>query len=106
MGKAPDLILLDIMIPEIDGYVACVKLKSHPMTKPIPVNFVTSQTDEINETLGYEYGSVDYIRKPISPSILVTRVKTHLALYAARLQLRPYDDVRKNIRDGFDADAQ
>ena len=76
----PNLILLDILMPEMDGYDACVKLKDHPLTKEIPVIFVTGKLDEINETLGFEYGAVDYIRKAISTSVVLARVKTHHAI--------------------------
>lgn len=77
----PDLILLDIMMPEMDGYEVCRQLKQNPLTAPIPVIFVTALTDVIDENRGFELGAVDYITKPISPSILQARVRTHLALY-------------------------
>ena len=88
LEEQPDLILLDILMPEMDGYDACVKLKDHPKTKEIPVIFVTSKTEEVNETLGFEYGAVDYIRKPISPSVVLARVKTHLEIREAKIQLQ------------------
>ncbi|MBF0340201.1 MAG: response regulator [Magnetococcales bacterium] len=77
----PDLILLDIMMPGIDGHEVCRRLKENPDTRPIPVIFVTSKDDMEDERLGLELGAVDYILKPISPPILLARVKTHLALY-------------------------
>ncbi|MFC1877376.1 two-component system response regulator, partial [Thermodesulfobacteriota bacterium] len=84
----PDLILLDIVMPEMDGYKTCVKLKKDPLTKEIPVIFVTGKTEETDETLGFKYGAVDYIRKPISPSVVLARVKNHLALRKAKIQLQ------------------
>jgi len=76
----PDLILLDIMMPEMDGYEVCQQLKKSPTTKDIPVIFLTSRSDVEDEEKGLELGAVDYITKPISPSIVLARVKTHLAL--------------------------
>lgn len=77
----PDLILLDIMMPGMDGYEVCRRLKANPETQKIPVIFVTAKTDVADETRGFELGAVDYITKPISPPIVQERVKTHLALY-------------------------
>jgi putative two-component system response regulator len=80
----PDLILLDIMMPEIDGYEVCRQLKADPATEHIPVIFLTAKTQEGDETRGFELGAVDYITKPIVPPILMARVHTHLALQDAR----------------------
>lgn len=85
--KLPDIILLDIMMPVMDGYEVCRRLKSNHVTKNIPVIFVTSKNHEIDETKGFELGAVDYITKPISPSIVKARVKTHLALYNQQVML-------------------
>ena len=79
----PDLILLDIMMPEMDGYEVCRRLKTEPVTKDIPVVFVTAMGETDDETKGLELGAVDYITKPISPPIVLERVKTHLALRQA-----------------------
>ncbi len=79
----PDLILLDIMMPEMDGYEVCRRLKTEPATKDIPVVFVTAMGETDDETKGLELGAVDYITKPISPPIVLERVKTHLALRQA-----------------------
>lgn len=76
----PDIILLDIMMPEMNGYEACIKLKENPITKKIPVIFVTAKDQEVDEIMGFAVGAVDYITKPISPSIAKARIKTHLAL--------------------------
>ncbi|MFT4925784.1 MAG: putative two-component system response regulator [Phenylobacterium sp.] len=77
----PDLILLDVMMPEMDGYETCVRLKSSPKTAKIPVIFVTAKTEVKDEKRGFDVGAVDYIAKPVSPSIVRARVATHLALY-------------------------
>jgi putative two-component system response regulator len=74
----PDLILLDIMMPVMDGYEVCRQLKSNPQTQHIPVIFLTAKTDATDETKGLEIGAIDYITKPINPAILMARVKTHL----------------------------
>jgi serine phosphatase RsbU (regulator of sigma subunit)/DNA-binding response OmpR family regulator len=76
----PALILLDIMMPEMDGYETCRQLKSIDETKDTPVIFVTAKGDESEETKGFEVGAVDYITKPIKPQILKARVNTHLRL--------------------------
>ncbi|MBY0573077.1 MAG: response regulator [Undibacterium sp.] len=76
----PDLILLDIMMPDLDGFEVCRLLKANPETQLIPVIFLTASTDTEDERKGFELGAVDYIHKPISASILLARVKTHLML--------------------------
>ncbi len=77
----PDLILLDIMMPDMDGFELCSLLKRKIRTKNIPIIFVTSKNDVIDEKRGFELGAVDYITKPVSPPVVEARVKTHLALY-------------------------
>jgi len=84
---APDLILLDVMMPEMDGYEVCAHLKSSAETKDIPVIFLTGKTDAEDETRGFEVGAVDYIHKPFSPSVVKARVRTHLMLREAREML-------------------
>ncbi|MCK6491692.1 MAG: response regulator, partial [Planctomycetes bacterium] len=79
---APDLILLDIMMPEMDGYEVCRQLKLHPATRDIPVIFLTARSDAEAERAGLEAGAVDYVTKPFNPPVLLARVKTHLALKA------------------------
>jgi len=76
----PDLILLDIMMPGLDGYEVCGRLKANPDTADIPVIFLTAKTQVEDETQGFALGAVDYITKPISPPIVLARVKTHLLL--------------------------
>lgn len=79
-GLAPDLILLDVMMPGMDGTQVCRALKSNPRTVDIPVIFVTARGDEQHEGQGFELGAVDYIAKPVKPRIVLARVRTHLAL--------------------------
>ena len=83
----PDLILLDVMMPEMDGYEVSRRLHDNPATRDIPVIFVTAKTEVEDETKGFEHGAVDYITKPISPAIVEARVRTHLALKQARSKL-------------------
>lgn len=84
---APDLILLDIVMPEMDGYEVCSRLKAAPETRDIPVIFLTGKTETDDETKGFEVGAVDYIHKPFSPPIVKARVQTHLVLRGIREQL-------------------
>ncbi|MDK9706193.1 MAG: two-component system response regulator [Desulforhopalus sp.] len=91
--QPPDLILLDIMMPEMDGYEVCRRIKANPRTRDIPVIFLTALTEEEEETRGLALGAVDYITKPISPAILRERVKTHISLKAARDQLQRQNEV-------------
>ncbi|MET0028221.1 MAG: two-component system response regulator [Candidatus Thiodiazotropha sp.] len=83
----PDLILLDILMPDMDGYQVCEKLKANPQTRDIPVIFLTIKSEVADELRGFELGAVDYISKPMSPPIVQARVDTHIALSQARAQL-------------------
>src|SRR6201995_932777 len=83
----PDLILLDVMMPEMDGYEVCTRLKRDSQTRDIPVIFLTGQTEIEDETRGFEVGAVDYIHKPFSPAVVMARVQTHLVLRGIREQL-------------------
>jgi sigma-B regulation protein RsbU (phosphoserine phosphatase) len=84
----PDLILLDIMMPEMDGYEVCSILKANEQTKDIPVIFVTAMGQTTDETKGLEVGAVDYLTKPVSPPIVQARVKTHLQRKRQRDELK------------------
>ena len=88
----PDLILLDVMMPDVSGYEVCTQLKRTPNTARIPVIFVTAMKDEISEQTGLDLGAVDYIVKPINPAIVQARVRTHLSLVQAEevLETRLY----------------
>jgi putative two-component system response regulator len=79
----PDLILLDVMMPEMDGFEVCRQLKADAYTRDIPVIFLTARSEVQDEQIGFELGAVDYITKPISPPILLSRVHTHLTLKAS-----------------------
>jgi phosphoserine phosphatase RsbU/P len=83
----PDLILLDVMMPGIDGFEVCTRLKASPITRDIPVIFCTGQTEIEDETKGFEVGGVDYIHKPFSPAVMKARVHTHLVLRGIREKL-------------------
>jgi phosphoserine phosphatase RsbU/P len=83
----PDLILLDVTMPEMDGYEVCTLLKASAEFRDIPVIFLTGKTETDDETKGFEVGAVDYIHKPFSPAVVKARVHTHLVLREAREQL-------------------
>ena len=79
----PDLILLDVVMPEMDGYEVCKRLKENKKTRHIPVIYLTTKSNELDEAYGFDLGAVDYITKPYSPPIVRARVKNHLALSQA-----------------------
>lgn len=85
--KQPKLILLDVMMPGMDGFEACRQLKANPLTEDIPVIFVTAKATENDETIGFEAGGVDYITKPVNEAVVLARVKTHLELKSYRESL-------------------
>ena len=78
--QLPDLVLLDIMMPNMDGYAVCRALKADAATASIPVIFITALTDSQDETAGFDVGGVDYLTKPVSPPVVRARVRTHLSL--------------------------
>ncbi|MCP4692526.1 MAG: response regulator [Desulfobacterales bacterium] len=79
-SSPPDLILLDIIMPGMDGYEVCRRLKASPLTRETPVIFITSMNDENDETKGFDLGAVDYITKPFSLPIVRARLKTHMKI--------------------------
>ncbi|MDD3518491.1 MAG: diguanylate cyclase [Chromatiales bacterium] len=87
-GMPPDLILLDVVMPGMDGLEVCRSLKADPATADIPVIFVTAQSDPADETRALEAGGVDFITKPVNPAVVRARVKTHLTLKAQSDLLR------------------
>jgi len=87
----PDLILLDIEMPVMDGYAVINKLKQEKETKDIPVMFLTSHTDPGNELDGLSMGAIDYITKPFSPLLLVQRIDNHLSIISQRKDLIQYN---------------
>ncbi|MEO5362348.1 MAG: response regulator [Magnetococcus sp. DMHC-8] len=82
--KQPDLILLDVMMPEMDGYAGCAQLQANETTHNIPVIFVTAKIEMEDEIRGLEVGAVDYLTKPVQGPVVRARIKTHLALREAR----------------------
>ena len=89
-GALPDLILLDVMMPGMDGFEVCRRIKAHPVTADIPVIFLSAMGESTNVTQGLELGAVDYINKPADPPILMARIQTHLKLK------RAFDEIRRN----------
>lgn len=79
----PDLVLLDIMMPGMDGYEVCRRLKADPATEGVPVIFVTAKNETYDEVAGFEVGGVDFISKPVTPAVVLARVATHLQLRQA-----------------------
>lgn len=92
----PDLILLDVMMPEMDGYEVCKRLKENPRTHNIPVIFITAKSGDEDQVIGFEKGAVDYITKPFSPVVIKARVRTHM-------ELKKYRDILEDLsyRDGL-----
>ena len=96
----PDLILLDVVMPGIDGYEVCKRIKSDSRTKNIPIIFITAKSTEEDEIKGFEIGAVDYVTKPFSPVVVKARVRTHV-------ELKKYRDFLENTAycDGLTAIA-
>ena len=100
----PDLILLDVTMPDMDGYEDCRQLMNNPVTAGIPVIFLTIRNEELDEQLGFDAGAIDYITKPISPPLVLTRIRNHLNLKAASDFLRDRNsyleqEVRRRTRE-------
>jgi len=93
----PDLILLDIMMPEMDGYEVCRRLKQNPKTKKIPVIFVTAKSEDYDEAMGFEVGAADYLTKPVSSLVVHARIKTHLNLREAMLEMEKQNEILQEI---------
>jgi putative two-component system response regulator len=103
-GTPPDIILLDIMMPVMDGYETCRHLKANTETRDIPVIFLTAKAEVEDEMRGFELGAVDYITKPISPPVVMARVNTHLQLKRMRDYLKDQnafleDEVQRRTRE-------
>lgn len=100
LPTSPDLILLDVMMPGIDGFEVCKQLKNDPTTSHIPIIFVTAKITTSDETKGFALGAIDYVTKPISPPVVLARVKTHLALYDQNRELdRKVREQTQDIHD-------
>ncbi len=100
----PDLILLDVMMPEMDGFEFCRKLKGNPITRDVPVIFITAKNEIADEELGFSLGASDFIHKPISAPIVAARVKTHLKIklihdYFKNENLRLKQNVSQNVAE-------
>jgi PAS domain S-box-containing protein len=87
-----DLILLDVIMPEIDGFEVCKKISTDPEYKDIPILFLTVKTDPDSIVKGFESGGVDYITKPFNPYELLARIRTHLRLRSVQMQLKSNND--------------
>lgn len=87
-SQNPDIVLLDVMMPTMDGYAVCAALKADPETRDIPIIFVTAQGDGGDEEKGLSAGAVDYVTKPFIPAIVKARVRIHIELKRLRDQLR------------------
>ena len=92
----PDMIVLDVVMPGIDGYEVCRRLKSNLQTEDIPIIFLTVKSNVDDEVRGFNLGAVDYITKPMSPPIVMARVRTHLKLRQLRVQLQEMIEQLKN----------
>lgn len=95
-ASPPDLILLDVMMPEMDGFEVCRRLKANPATSHIPVVFLTSKTEEEDEKMGFLVGATDFIHKPFSPLIVALRVKTQLEIKFLQDLLRNQSEEERN----------
>jgi len=87
----PEVILLDLIMPDIDGYEICKRIKSNPATQTIPVIFISSMNSVDDEVRGFDAGAVDYIHKPISIPLLSRRVQTHLSLVQTQELEKSYE---------------
>ncbi len=95
--QLPDLILLDLMMPEMDGLEVCKRLKAEPLTRQIPVIFLTASNEMEHLVKGFEVGAVDYVTKPFNPPELLARVRTHIELRQARERLREMNDEKNEF---------
>ena len=98
-SKAPDLILLDVLMPEIDGFETCRRLKAKPSTREIPVIFLTALSETVNKVQGFKLGGVDYITKPSEQEEVLVRTQTHLNLQRMRSTLSKQNQELKRRLD-------
>src|SRR5262245_19131916 len=97
--RVPDLILLDLMMPEMDGLEVCRRLKTDPATQRIPIIFLTASNEMEHLVTGFGAGAVDYVTKPFNGPELLARVKTHLELKLARERLRQMNDEKNEFME-------
>jgi len=100
----PDLILLDIMMPGMDGYEVCRRLKAEKATREIPIIFVTARNEVADEARGFDLGAADYITKPVSPALVTKRVQTQLIVYRKKQELER--EVKKRTQELADTRLQ
>ncbi|MGH8569969.1 MAG: sigma 54-interacting transcriptional regulator, partial [Gammaproteobacteria bacterium] len=99
-----DLVLLDVLMPEMDGFTTCERLKAHPGTRDIPVIFMTALTDIVDKVKGFELGAVDYITKPFQQEEVLARITTHLALQRLKSSLQESEErLSRIIESAMDA---
>jgi len=98
-AKKPDMVLLDVMMPDMDGYEVCRQLKKDPATENIPVIFITAKTEAEDAVMGFEAGGVDYISKPFHEQELLMRIRTHLDLKLSRDML---EDKNKELQQAYE----
>ena len=104
--QSPDIVLLDMIMPEMDGIEVCEALKASEETRDIPVIFVTSMSDTANEERGLDAGAVDYISKPTSPPIVKARVKIHIQNYLSKRFLEKLLSDQSGSLDAVKEEAQ
>lgn len=108
MRRAPQMVLLDINMPEMNGYEACIQFKDNPVLKDIPILFISALNESQDKVRGFNVGGVDYITKPFLFAEVVARVKAHLEIYELRLQLKQHNQellsqVADQIRETIDS---
>jgi len=104
IDNQPDLILLDILMPDMDGYAVCQKLKKNPKTAKIPIIFLTSKSKDKDEAKGFLMGAVDYIKKPFRPLVDMKRIAVHIKL--ARQKNQGFEIESKNAGNFFDLEDE
>jgi len=98
-ANQPDLILLDIMMPVMDGYEACHQLKADERTRDIPIIFITGKTHEEDVVKGFDLGALDYITKPFNPVIVNARVRSHVSLRLARRNKEAHAALKRHAKE-------
>jgi formate hydrogenlyase transcriptional activator len=100
----PDLILLDVLMPTMDGFTTCQRLKERPDTREIPIIFMSALTDTVDKVKGFALGAVDYITKPFQQEEVLARIRTHLALQQLKAQLKESEErLSRIIESAMDA---
>src|SRR6185503_2305393 len=102
-ADSPDLILLDVMMPDLDGFAVCEQLKANGALQDVPVIFLTALYETLDKVRAFSLGGVDYLTKPYEPRELLARVRTHLALRQARRDLEAQN---KRLREEIEAHSQ